>query len=512
MAASGDVSKEELVERILQHLDKTEGIPNTLEYCQKNGLDHKNFVGAMKSLQSLQYINCVQHKYEGWKLTGDGEAALKNGSPEFLVVRHIPKEGTTQKDLEKVLDKKVVKLGWSQAMMKKMISFDKKSKLATANVDIESEVDTTRKILGVILNEFPPGQILTGQVSSLSKGDIDMLKKRKFISVYFETFFEVTKGSNFSLKVEKPQADLTTNMLLSGEWETANMKQYNLNALGTALPCGYLHPLLKVRTEYRQIFLEMGFQEMQTNQYVESSFWNFDSLFQPQQHPARDAHDTFFLKDPEFSEKLPMDYLERVKNMHESGGEGSIGWRYDWSETESRKNILRTHTTSVTSRTLYKLAQSGFKPGKYFSIDRVYRNETLDATHLAEFHQVEGFVVDKGLTLGNLIGVIRQFFNYLGIEKIKFKPAYNPYTEPSMEVFSYHEGLKKWVEVGNSGIFRPEMLRPMGLPEDVVVIAWGLSLERPTMIKYNISNIRELVGHKLDLNFVENHAIVRLDK
>lgn len=152
---------------------------------------------------------------------------------------------------------------------------------------------------------------------------------------------------------------------------------------------------------------------------------------------------------------------------------------------------------------LYKLAnqEGGFTPQKYFSIDRVFRNETLgniqdtgvlfiidicltvDATHLAEFHQIEGVIADRGLTLGDLIGVLYQFFKKLGIEKLRFKPAYNPYTEPSMEIFSYHSGLGKWVEIGNSGVFRPEMLLPMGLPEDVNVIAWGLSLERPTMIK-----------------------------
>lgn len=84
---------------------------------------------------------------------------------------------------------------------------------------------------------------------------------------------------------------------------------------------------------------------------------------------------------------------------------------------------------------------------KLFSIDRVFRNETLDATHLAEFHQVEGVVADRNITLGHLLGTIKQFFSRLGIEQIRFKPAYNPYTEPSMEVFAYHPGLKKWVEV-----------------------------------------------------------------
>jgi phenylalanyl-tRNA synthetase alpha chain len=190
--------------------------------------------------------------------------------------------------------------------------------------------------------------------------------------------------------------------------------------------------------------------------------------------------------------------------MHEVGGAGSIGWRYDWSEEESRKNILRTHTTAVSARVLYEIGQEykktgSFRPRKCFSIDRVFRNESLDATHLAEFHQVEGFVVDYGLNLGNLIGEIKEFFRRMGMEQLSFKPAYNPYTEPSMEIFAFHPGLGKRIEIGNSGIFRPEMLAPMGFPENVSVIAWGLSVERPTMIKYGISNIRDLFGHKMDV-------------
>lgn len=160
---------------------------------------------------------------------------------------------------------------------------------------------------------------------------------------------------------------------------------------------------------------------------------------------------------------------------------------------------------------LYKLSQQKeFKPVKYFSIDRVFRNETLDSTHLAEFHQIEGVIADRNLTLGDLMGMLNQFFVRLGIEDLRFKPAFNPYTEPSMEIFSYHKGLNKVVEIGNSGVFRPEMLLPMGLPEDVVVIAWGLSLERPTMIKYAIDNIRDLVGPKVDLTMAKNNPICRL--
>ena len=306
--------------------------------------------------------------------------------------------------------------------------------------------------------------------------------------------------------------DLTADILRTTQWQSATFKQYNFNALGTPPPAGSLHPLMKVRSEFRRILFEMGFEEMPTDNYVESSYWNFDALFQPQQHPARDSHDTFFLHRPATARHLPAEYMERVKRMHEVGGDGSIGYRYDWKQEEAAKNILRTHTTAVSTRMLYRLAQQKtFTPRKYFSIDRVFRNETLDATHLAEFHQVEGLIADRGLSLGDLLGTIQYFFMRLGISNVKFKPAYNPYTEPSMEVFGYSEQLSKWLEVGNSGIFRPEMLRPMGLDEDVRVIAWGLSLERPTMIKYGVKNIRDLFGPKVKIDLIQQQGIARFD-
>ncbi len=197
--------------------------------------------------------------------------------------------------------------------------------------------------------------------------------------------------------------------------------------------------------------------------------------------------------------------------MHELGKYGSIGYRYPFRDSEALKLVLRTHTTAVSTYMLHKLAASP-RPARYFSIDRVFRNETVDATHLAEFHQVEGVIADFGLTLGGLMKFLEDFFSRLGITNLRFKPAYNPYTEPSMEVFGYHRGLGKWVEIGNSGMFRPEMLEPMGLPKDLRVYGFGLSLERPTMIKYGVSNIRELLGHKVDLHFIESNPAVRLEK
>lgn len=238
--------------------------------------------------------------------------------------------------------------------------------------------------------------------------------------------------------------------------------------------------------------------------------------------------------DPAASDDIPKDYLQRVKDVHEKGGYDSIGYRYPFKQTETERLVLRTHTTAISAAMLYQLAQQmktegHFKPAKLFSIDRVFRNEAVDATHLAEFHQVEGVVADYNITLGDLIGFMDIFFRKMGIKQLRFKPAYNPYTEvcpvtsqdfcfvltqslyaqPSLEIFSYHPGLKKWVEIGNSGMFRPEMLEPMGLPKDVRVLGWGLSLERPTMIRYGLKNIRDLVGHKVPVEMVESSAAVR---
>ena len=253
---------------------------------------------------------------------------------------------------------------------------------------------------------------------------------------------------------------------------------------------------------------------MPTNHYVESGFWNFDALFVPQQHPARDLQDTFYISDPKSADKPHAEskedkqdyeeYWDNVREVHQNGKYGSIGYRYPWSKEESLRLVLRTHTTAISTAMLHKLAamkgpDGRPPPARYFSIDRVFRNETVDATHLAEFHQVEGVIADYGLTLGGLMEFMQIFFEKMGIEDLRFKPAYNPYTEPSMEIFSFHKGLNKLVEIGNSGMFRPEMyififfvgliqysnisyrLEAMGLPKDMRVYGWGLSLERPTM-------------------------------
>ncbi|KAK3159180.1 hypothetical protein QOZ80_2AG0146740 [Eleusine coracana subsp. coracana] len=483
---------------LLTHLNSAGEVPDSRSYASSLGVSHAELESVIKSLSAFRIVDSTDITKETWVLTEEAKGYAAKGSPEAQLVAAIPPEGATKDVLKEKLGD-AFGVGFQAAAKSKWIGFEKGNKELVLR-----KVENVKDELQEQLKRLQNGEAVPDKV-------IHDLKGRKLITKEKSIWYSLKKGPEFVLKRKTLATDVTTEHLRSGDWKDLEFKDYNYEAQGQPIAKGYVQPLLEVREEIQNIFIKMGFMEMPTNNFVESSFWNFDALFQPQQHPARDSHDTFFLTAPATTKDLPEEYLEKVKQIHQSGGHGSKGYGYDWKRDEAEKNLLRTHTTAVSTRMLYKLAnEKPFAPKKYYSIDRVFRNEAVDRTHLAEFHQIEGLICDYGLTLGDLIGVLEDFFASLGMSKLRFKPAYNPYTEPSMEIFSYHEGLKKWVEVGNSGMFRPEMLLPMGLPEGVNVIAWGLSLERPTMILYGIDNIRDLFGPKVDFNLIKNSPLCRL--
>ncbi|TPX13709.1 uncharacterized protein E0L32_005912 [Thyridium curvatum] len=504
----------DLASQVLQALDKSSPLLSAEAFPAAGFTELK---AALDRLASRDMVKYEQLERDEAVLEPEGEQIAANGSHEARVFEALRQavEGLTVQELEKAIgDKNVVKIGQGKAFKEKWIAKTKDGKFqATA----DAIKDTTQEQMRTIqkTRAYPDAKVLND------------LRKRKLVRIQKIYTFKVQKGDKFALEIPEEATDLTFDMIATGAWKTATFKPYNFKALGADQRPGALHPLNKVRAELRQIFFEMGFEEMPTDKCVESGFWNFDTLFVPQQHPARDLQDTFYISDPKLADppraedendkKDYKKYWENVKAVHQNGKYGSIGYRYPWSGDETLKLVLRTHTTAVSAAMLYKLAHKKGPdgrppPARYFSIDRVFRNESVDATHLAEFHQVEGVIADYNLTLGGLMEFMEIFFGKMGLTDLKFKPAYNPYTEPSMEIFAYHKGLKKLVEIGNSGMFRPEMLESMGFPPDMRVYGWGLSLERPTMIKYGISNIRELLGHKVDLNFVQSSAAVRLDK
>lgn len=491
------MAAEAVEDQLLLALHNNSVVEDSEIWAKDSGLDHNVLVGRIKSLLANELITTQEKDNSEWMLTAEGEEYATKGSPEAQVFAAVPDGGLPVAELKRLLGP-AADVGQKAALAAKWLAVAKDGAAPLLVRKVEGIQDTVQEALRRIREE--PG-------AEVAAEEAGRLKKRKLVIQRTWKTYRIERGPKFALQRRQAATDLTTEMIRSGTWKDAEFKQYNFKALGTPLECGHLHPLLKVRAQVRQIFLELGFEEMPANNFVESSFWNFDALFVPQQHPARDSQDTFFLTAPATTSTLPEDYVARVKAFHERGGDGSLGYGNVWGRREAEKNVLRTHTTAVSARMLYKLAKEGFQPKKFFSVDRVFRNEAVDRTHLAEFHQVEGVICDRGMTLGDLIGTFSNFFGRLGMKSLRFKPTYNPYTEPSMEIYSYHDGLGKWVEIGNSGMFRPEMLLPMGLPPDVSVIAWGLSLERPTMILYGLNNIRDLFGHKVDLKLIRSNPL-----
>jgi len=245
------------------------------------------------------------------------------------------------------------------------------------------------------------------------------------------------------------------------------------------------HPLKDTINEIREIFVTLGFSEILGN-LTQSSFWNFDALFTPQDHPARELQDTFYL-DGLISKKIASPkQIQQVSKIHKNS------WRYLWNINEARKMVLRTHTTCVTIK---YLADNEIDEARVFSFGRVFRNEKVSYKHLVEFNQIEGIVIGKNTTLRNLMGIQQEFYKRMGLNKVKFWPTFFPYTEPSLQSMVYNERLDKWVELFGMGIFRPEVTKPLGITKPV--LAWGGGIERIAMLKYGLDDVREFYNNNL---------------
>ena len=270
------------------------------------------------------------------------------------------------------------------------------------------------------------------------------------------------------------------------------LRPIDVSASAPAFHPGRRHPVKELIAEVREVYLSMGFAEI-TGDAVQPAFWNFDALFTPQDHPARDLQDTFYVKGMRDERISRSGVVANVAAAHEAGWQtGSKGWRYKWNVEEARRLVLRTHNTAVT---VQATRDSGGAETRVFSVARVYRNESLDYKHLAELHQMEGIVIGDGLNLRHLMGVLTKFYGKLGMSGVKLWPSYFPYTEPSMQVMVYYDKVGKWLEMGGSGVFRPEVTWPLGVRKPV--IAWGCGLERLLMLRLGLEDIRELYDNDL---------------
>jgi len=414
-----------------------------------------------------------------YRLTEEGKKYLSEGLPEINLLRLLSQRGPLHiSQLE--MENKQIAISWAKK---------------NGWIVIEGGViKLTEKGAKAVEEESPLLKALREVDVSGKCSDeklLEMLIKRNLVKKTRE-FPEVEEISQ-----------LTPEILLSEIWRVKPFKKYDVNAPAPELYPGKKHPYVAFIEEVREKLVEMGFEEVKSP-VVEAEFWNCDALFMPQDHPARSLHDIFHVKHPRKAEIKDKHLFERVQKTHENGWiTGSKGWG-TWDPEKALNLVLRSHTTPSSIRYLANL-ESG-KEAKVFCIDRVFRPDVIDKTHLMEFDQCEGIIVGKHVTFRHLLGMLKEFAKeVLGTEKVKFVPHYFPYTEPSIEMYIFHEKLNKWVEVVGAGMFRPEVLKPLGIEYNV--LAWGFGFSRLAMLKLEIEDIRYLFAR--DIEWIRKFPVMK---
>lgn len=380
-------------------------------------------------------------------------------------------------------------------LKKKMLVEVKEGKLKLAAAGEE----VSKKMIEELFMEKLPMDV--DAVKDLDALAFETLKKRKDIVEVIERKEISVKLTDLGLEISKLDLNidmleaLTPKILKGTEWKGKKFRRYDLNAPTPRLYGGKRHFVNQATDYAKSIWLEMGFKQM-SGDMTETGFWVFDSLFTAQDHPVREMQDTFYLKDlkgkvPEKAKKKVECVVSNVQKAHEGGVDGSKGWQYKWDEEDAKKVLLRTHTTSLSARQLMEIGKKGEFPAKYFALGKCFRNETVDWSHGFEFNQTEGIVVDEDANFKQLLGYLKQFYRKMGYEKIRIRPAYFAYTEPSLEIDVFHPVHKKWVELGGAGMFRPEVTIPM-FGRHIPVLAWGQGFDRIITEFFGINDLREV--------------------
>jgi phenylalanyl-tRNA synthetase alpha chain len=420
-----------------------------------------------------------------------GTEAAQSGLPERRLVRAVKEGKTTMADVltSGALKGDEVNAAVSGARRNRWIEFAEGNRMsATEAAGAQSAEEA---LLARLQSLSSSGSINSSALLEQEKRGLDLLKKRpNYITIkeQKETRVSITEAGRALLPaIENEKAQerrLTTELITSGKWKEVEFSALDVEAPAPAVYPGRSHPLVDIIEEVKEIFVGLGFSEID-GPIVQSGFWNFDALYTPQDHPAREMQDTFYVSGERQAIPASKDQITKVSGVHKHGWGG-------WKPEEAERVVLRTHTTPVTLQHLAKL-----KPevARFFSVGRVFRNEKVSYKHLVEFHQVEGVATAPKASLRDLMGLQKEFYARMGIKKVKFWPTFFPYTEPSLQSMVYNDRLEKWVELFGMGMFRPEVTKPLGIKNPV--LAWGGGLERIAMLRFGLDDVRDLYTNRV---------------
>lgn len=475
------------------------------EIMKKSGLDEISVMHGLKFLETKGFLKLQSTKKTIIDIGVNGILYKKAHLPERRLLTALEKQSHLLFEEAKKLS------NLSENEFKAAIGVLKdKALLSISNGKLllhASKEEIIKKTLEEQLLELLPIEKSKLQAEMLHA--LESLKNRKGIieiSERAEASFTLTELGK-QIAGQEINIDLieeVTPELIKNWSKNKKFRRYSLNAQVPKISGGRKHFVSEAIEKGKKIWLELGFEEMTGDKCV-SSFWNFDALFTAQDHPVREMQDTFFIKDTEA--KLPSDkkLIENIKQAHETGVSGSKGWQYKWNETLAKKVLLRTHTTCLSAQTLFSIRNSKAKlPKKFFAIGKCFRNETIDWKHGFEFNQSEGIVVDENADFRHLLGYLQEFYKKMGFEKLRFRPSFFPYTEPSLEIDAWHPEKKEWFEIGGAGIFRPEVIIPL-LGKPIPVLAWGPGFDRIMMLANEIKDLRDV--YKNDLSFLRKRRM-----
>jgi phenylalanyl-tRNA synthetase alpha chain len=453
---------------------KTKGVSNSQEISSATGLPPSTVFSNLKLLESKGLVKILKEERKKLLfLTEEGRKRLVEGLPEeklMMVLGGQPRKIEEVK--EKMKEDFEIALGW-----------------ARKRGWIEIDGDLIKPIVKEIQAPERDSLRALSKGQGIDHASVELLLKRKLVERREDKILEVELIKDVEAK--PVEIYLTHEMLVSGDWEKREFKEYNVEADPPFLPIGRTHYFRDFIERVKDLMVSLGFSEVSSD-YVELEFFNFDVLFQPQDHPAREIHDSFVVKG---KGRLPPGRLvEEVKKTHETW------WKYRWSPEVASNLVMRSQTTATTSRVL---SRSPGSPLRVFTIGKVFRPDAIDATHLIEFHQMDGLVIEEGFNFRSLLSILREIFRGLGVKEVKFKPGYFPFTEPSVEVYGYVDPLG-WVEMAGAGLLRREVTSPAGVSEPAG--AWGIGIDRLVMLFLGVKDIRDL--YSSDIEYLRHRRVV----